>query len=211
MSGQIIFDILDYWHTGSGHGAGRRVDASVVRSPEGLPYIPGRTVKGLLRDVVWLTEEYGHLQQGTTVKLFGTPADVVRAAEKAEESGESKAEDRLRTTAGILRVSSATLSDAWKAYAKTPEGQALARAFVDELAQTALDDTGQVQEHSLRRIEVTIPMQLSAEWSVDADGEAREMTVSALKKALPLLRRFGLSRHRGLGRVQVSIQGEKDV
>lgn len=200
MSGQIIFDILDYWHAGSGHGAGRRVDAAVVRSAAGLPYIPGRTVKGLLRDVVWLTEGYGHLPAGSTDELFGSAADA-----KAEDAG------RFNTTAGILRLSSATLPQEWEIFANTAEGEAISEAFYDELAQTALDERGQVKERSLRRIEVVIPIKLVAEWSVDADAQARRRCAEALKKSLPLLRRFGLSRHRGLGRVKVSMQGGEYV
>ena len=50
-------DCIDYtieffslWHCGSGLAAGADVDERVIRDKDGLPYVPGRTVKGLLRD-----------------------------------------------------------------------------------------------------------------------------------------------------------------
>lgn len=201
MSGQIIFDILDYWHAGAGHGAGRRLDAVVVKSPAGLPYLPGRTVKGLLRDAVWLAEGYGHLEAGCTQVIFGSPP--VRA--DVEETQGAAVDQRTRM--GILHVGSATLSQAWERYAESAEGRAVAASFFDELASTALDDSGQVKDRSLRRIEVAIPLRLQAYWCVAGPAEQQKYVQAALETAVPLLRRFGLSRHRGLGRVQVSIQG----
>lgn len=39
-----------YWHCGSGLSGGSSADALVVRDEEGLPYVPGRTIKGHLRE-----------------------------------------------------------------------------------------------------------------------------------------------------------------
>ena len=38
------------WHCGSGLAAGADVDALVIKDSDGLPYIPGKTMKGLLRE-----------------------------------------------------------------------------------------------------------------------------------------------------------------
>ena len=38
-----------YWHCGSGLAAGAGVDALVVKDANGLPFVPGKTIKGLLR------------------------------------------------------------------------------------------------------------------------------------------------------------------
>ena len=39
---------LDYWHLGSGDSAGSMYDSIVVKDKFGLPYVPGKTVKGKL-------------------------------------------------------------------------------------------------------------------------------------------------------------------
>ena len=40
------------WHCGSGLAAGADVDALVVKDQSGLPFVPGKTIKGLLREAV---------------------------------------------------------------------------------------------------------------------------------------------------------------
>ena len=50
--GTIKYEIefFSNWHCGSGLAAGADVDALVIKDNNGLPYVPGRTMKGLLRD-----------------------------------------------------------------------------------------------------------------------------------------------------------------
>ena len=43
---------LTDWHCGSGLAAGADVDALVVKDKERLPYVPGKTMKGLVREAV---------------------------------------------------------------------------------------------------------------------------------------------------------------
>lgn len=38
------------WHCGSGLAAGTDVDALVIKDKDGLPFVPGKTIKGLLRE-----------------------------------------------------------------------------------------------------------------------------------------------------------------
>ena len=46
----VDFSILSYWHAGSGQGRSAVSDALVQNDRNGLPFLPGRTVKGLLRE-----------------------------------------------------------------------------------------------------------------------------------------------------------------
>jgi len=48
---------LDYWHLSSGLSAGARLDSSVVRDSDGLPYLSGKTLKGLVREMAELLED----------------------------------------------------------------------------------------------------------------------------------------------------------
>ncbi len=41
---------LDYWHLSSGLSAGAKLDSTVVKDDDNLPFIPGKTIKGLLKE-----------------------------------------------------------------------------------------------------------------------------------------------------------------
>jgi len=42
---------FDFWHLGSGLSAGASLDALVVKNEFALPYVPAKTVKGLLKEM----------------------------------------------------------------------------------------------------------------------------------------------------------------
>src|SRR5690554_1178879 len=46
----LEFQFHSDWAITSGEGAGAYADITTVKSPQGLPFIPGKAVKGLLRD-----------------------------------------------------------------------------------------------------------------------------------------------------------------
>ena len=51
----ITIKFYDYWHCGSGNTGGNEADALVVRydngKKKGLPYVPAKTLKGLMREM----------------------------------------------------------------------------------------------------------------------------------------------------------------
>lgn len=59
-----------YWHCGSGLAAGANVDALVVKDKDGMPFVPGKTIKGLVREAV------GVLNADTDEQIFGTEGKV---------------------------------------------------------------------------------------------------------------------------------------
>ncbi|CAA6815339.1 MAG: RAMP superfamily protein [uncultured Sulfurovum sp.] len=48
---KIAIKFFTYWHCGSGSSGGSSVDALVARDAKGLPYIPGKTLKGHIREM----------------------------------------------------------------------------------------------------------------------------------------------------------------
>lgn len=48
---KIAINFFTYWHCGSGSSGGSSVDALVARDSNGLPYIPGKTLKGHIREM----------------------------------------------------------------------------------------------------------------------------------------------------------------
>jgi len=52
MNLKYKIEFLDYWHLSSGLSAGAKLDSSVVKDKNALPYAPAKTIKGLVREMV---------------------------------------------------------------------------------------------------------------------------------------------------------------
>ncbi len=65
------------WHIGSGAGIPGSVDRQVLRDDKGLPYVPGKTLTGMLRDAAeWIADTRDESEKGchwnkALVSLFG--------------------------------------------------------------------------------------------------------------------------------------------
>ena len=65
------------WHVGSGVGIPGSVDRQVLRDEEGFPYVPGKTLTGILRDAAeWIAdvrdaEKKGNKWKNALIGLFG--------------------------------------------------------------------------------------------------------------------------------------------
>lgn len=189
----VRFRILSYWRVGTGAGMAGSFDSRCARDHDGLPIIPGRQVKGLLREAVREAEGLRHVTAGMTEALFGSRA---------------LPDQPLLTdpTPGALRFDNAALPQ--------NERQALLAdpSLIGGLFQvkraTAIQD-GVAKSHSLRFDEVAIPLDLYAEVSGPADGS--DGWDAALITAMRLIRAVGSGRTRGLGRVIVSAEGPPDA
>ena len=64
-------EFFSYWHCGSGLAAGADVDELAIKDGDGLPYVPGRTVKGLLRDAAESLARAGAVDGAFIPEVFG--------------------------------------------------------------------------------------------------------------------------------------------
>jgi CRISPR/Cas system CMR subunit Cmr4 (Cas7 group RAMP superfamily) len=66
MSKTIEYQIefFSEWHCGSGLAAGADVDALVVKDKDKLPFVPGKTIKGLIREAADVLTLFGEQQAG---------------------------------------------------------------------------------------------------------------------------------------------------
>jgi len=191
----VIFDLLTPWAVSSGRTGGPAADATVVRSPGGLPYLPGRSVKGLLREGCRQAEALGYLPAGTCQQLFG------------EWSFAANAASRYEVAAGQLSFSDARLPREYEDFARSkPEGAAWATAFVQSIAATALEESGLARDKTLRTFEVAVPMTLRATIECPTSGDAAVDWLEAIKVAASLVRAVGAHRNRGFGRAQLRIE-----
>ena len=205
----VVLDLCSYWHAGTGRGAGPELDAVCFRSAAGLPMLPGRTLRGLLRDALTRAAAVGALTDmqwtaGDPVEwCFGTGLDAGSGDDRVARQEEA----RFRTVPGHLHISSALLgrteaeSAQWEQWAADGYGARIEHLF-RPFASTKVAADGMGEDKTLRAVELAVPMRLRA----TIDGPDAPGWLSLLQTAAPLLRSLGSHRNRGLGRVTVTIE-----
>ncbi len=190
---RLEVDFRGYWHAGTGRGSGHHLDALVCRDACGLPYLPGKTLRGLLRDALGRLEEWGSAaaaSAGITQDLFGSTA---------WEYNNGAPVTRDTTEPGKLFVSDARLPEDVSAWLAQEDNAPLRAGLFREHFSTAMTKQGVARNKSLRGTEVSVPLTLTAEVHLLPGCEAHGWK-EALKAALPLVRAAGSHRSRGFGR-----------
>jgi len=180
--------LFSQWHCGSGLSAGADVDAMVIRDEHGLPYIPGKTIKGLLRDAGETLCELGHAKPEMVNAVFGRRSGSNGSAPDCSEAGSC-----FFANAELSKFFAGQL-------AKNPE---LVDLLFRSHSATAIDACGQAVEHSLRRTETVIPLTLCGYIAAVPDQAA-----DFLERCMKLTKRLGVNRNRGLGRCDMSLLPE---
>ena len=165
------------WHCGSGLSAGADLDTLVVKDENELPFIPGRTLKGLIREAV---EEY----------VFFCNKDLDAEVEKTFGHEYATVVDDI--VRGEAFFTNAELADEEKNAIKKMQ---LQKFLYKAKASTKIDENGVADDHSLRRMEVVVPCTLYAEIHDIAPS-----MVEVVTQAVGLIKRLGVNRNRGLGR-----------
>lgn len=165
------------WHCGSGLAAGADVDALVVKDSEDFPFVPGKTIKGLVREAIEVvcgsrTEEIK--------KAFGFFLDNKDEMQK-----------------GVMFFENAELQSITK---QTIKKQNTTKYLYRTIASTAIDENGISKEHSLRRLQVVVPCALNGVIHDVPDDLKEDIT-----RALKYIKRLGVNRNRGLGRCMFSV------
>lgn len=188
MSIKYEIKFFDYWHLSSGLSAGAKLDSTVVKDDNALPYVPGKTIKGLARDMAGEKFECIAID-----RCFGTTTD------KKDRCYDEKKEQQQ----GICSFPNATLTNDLYEQIQT---NALQENLYDIITTTKIDENGIAKDKSLREIEVVIPISLHGEIKGDFDDEDKKMIIQSLK----MIKRMGLNRNRGLGRCEfIVVEGAK--
>lgn len=173
-------EICEFWHAGSGRSRGPVLDAEVVRTAGGLPYLPGRTLRGLCREGVEQAIDFGLLETHGAASIFGESAGVD----------------------GTLAFDDATLGADYEQWAAHLDDPAVVESLYVHLASTQIDpESGQARDKTLRVIEAAVPLTLRARVFVheDAPSDVRRI----LDTGLGFIRGLGTNRRRGLGRARI--------
>ena len=188
------------WHAGSGLTSGSDLDALVIKDKKGLPYIPGRTLKGLIKEAAIEIETLVKNEDNFIKTVFGFSSK--KPNDKTEENDP---EEFGVTEKGECFFSNARLSD--KLYTASIEKE-LAPFYYRSISSTAINgQSGVAEKHSLRRMQTTIPCVLEAEIS-NVNEEYKDQIEACFK----WIKRLGQNRNRGLGRCQFEmINGKEDT
>lgn len=169
------------WHCGSGLAAGADVDALVVRDKDNLPFIPGKTIKGLIREAV---EEIRGLQDKECDQSFVNAFGYFKEKENMSQG-----------------VSFFTNAELPKIERDAIVSNGVSKFLYRSVASTAIDETGIAKEHSLRKMEVVVPCTLEGK-ILNIPEESETEICNALK----YIKRLGQNRNRGLGRCTITVE-----
>ncbi len=181
------------WHCSSGLAAGMDMDLLVIKDESGLPFIPGKTMKGLLREAVEELFDYTDRKDHTILfQMFGYSGQQIASGGVLD----------MDTTAGSSFFSDATLSPALKEKVRQEKG--LAEYFYCKNSFTAIDRDGIAKEGTLRQIQTTIPCELYGSIS------NVPLLDFEVKNVFSYVKRIGLNRNRGLGRCCMELVSMED-
>ena len=182
--------ILTYWLTGTGGGGGFAHDMVQIDDRLGLPYLPAKHLKGLIRDAIDRVAHWSG-QSSPATSLLGDEGDAP----------------------GLIEMRDARLSPALGAALEQAGNQS---ALFRTLRQTAMEN-GVAKQYSLRSSRVAIPMVLLGEIEASPDAvtlsandavlaNAFQSWQTTFREALPLVRAVGSGRMHGLGRVVLTLE-----
>lgn len=176
-------EFFSCWHCGSGLSAGADVDALVIKDKNGIPFIPGKTIKGLLREAV---EEI----------LYSGVEDAHSVDELIKESF-GLFIDKNNFWKGSMFFTNAELSPSLQSKIQSLQ---LEKYLYTSIASTAIEENGTAKDFSLRKIQLVVPCELYGT-IINVPDNMEEI----LAKGLKFIKRVGVNRNRGLGRCSLSV------
>lgn len=197
---EIKYSIKFYsdWHCGSGLSAGGDVDALVIKDKDGLPFVPGRTIKGLIKEAVeelFFIENKWDEKRCLFIKVFGNSGDRDFTEENKKEGSDSD-DDSSKQIKGNAYFSNAGLSLSTR---KSILNNGIYKDFLyRQISFTAIDNDGVADSGSLRQIEVTVPCTLCG-----VIHDVPNDMVKEIEEGMKFIKRIGMNRNRGLGRCDI--------
>lgn len=213
----LRIDIHGWWRSGTGAGRVAQLDALCVRDPGGLPYLPGRHIRGLMRDAVRRLGEWDKAYYGADNALFGDWG--FRSAPADEANRDNNPVPYRGARRGALAFSDAAMEASERALffedlVEADEARhAPLRNNLFAVRHSTAIRKGVAAEHTLRAEEVAVPMTLYGTVDFlgfppagDTDTDRWQGDwLNALEAAAPLIRAVGAKRLRGLGRASIFV------
>ena len=200
---KIKISLLGYWYIGTGHEAGAYADSIALKDRDNLPFIPGKTLKGMFRNSAQLCCNNSILTEDEMDVLFGVPGtSLERPCDNNDLDNDELA------TSGILHFNNAELTGSEKNEIKE---QDLSRHLYKIIQSTAIDKNGVAADKSLRSCEVVVPLNFITSISYEDNQkfndtfESEDKLKELLKTLASFITEIGGKRRRGFGRCLVEV------
>ncbi len=190
MNVQLTIEFLSYWHVGSGLGQGAFADSLVLKDRDNIPWLPGKTVKGLFRESFATMCDAQQIDSQRLFEVFGAPSG------KNDENVEP----------GFLAFSDANIQPEFREWLLQKENITNRECLYNTIASTSIDKNGIAIDKTLRTIEVCAPLVLQGRIALMDKKQNDLEVIKELQNAASLIRHLGSHRHRGLGRCRVTVE-----
>ena len=174
---ELTVTFYDYWHCGAGESAGSKADALILKDEHNLPYIPGKTLKGHIREMAETLDNH---------------EDFVNRCFGRSTFGESVSPTATKEREGKCYFGNAVLEEHI-----APE---LIPYLYTTITSTAIESNGIAKTGSLREIEAVVPLTLKA-YITNVPTEYQVQMCQAIRQ----VKRIGLNRTRGWGRCEIRV------
>lgn len=181
--------------TSSGENFNSYIDTDVVFDDYGLPYIPAKRLKGVIKEAALELVEFGLYSQADYEILFGREGNA-RAAFSIDNAYLERAKEYIND---LTHCSDGIIS----------HPQRVLELFTYTRTQTALEQSGAAKENSLRTFRVVNKggiFQARVKFLKQVSDSQQEL----LKQAVRMVKHIGCSRTRGLGLVEAELFEEID-
>lgn len=187
------------WLCSSGLSGGSESDVQVIKNNNGLPFIPGRTIKGLVKEGAKDLFELEKDDEG-----YKSYTDFMTACFGYEEE-EKNDPDRVNET-GFSYFNAEFSSQVAKHFISNPAAK---EKLSREIQSTKINaETGVAENKTLRTKEVAVPVTIYGKINNKYDIEHPYNVM--IKDCLKMIKRLGVNRNRGLGRCKFDILETKE-
>ena len=196
MKYRLTIDLKSDLCASSGTGLGSLIDADVCYDEYGIPYIPAKRIKGLLKEAAM---EYCDWDESATAYL-----DKIFGVEGNNNPGSIKISNAYIDSHEEIEESLKCVPKEFKRYV---DKQKMINLFTNVRYQTAIDDeTGTSKDNSLRSIRV---VNKGNRFLGDIELDSTEEK-EFLEKVSKLVTHMGLTRTRGFGEVVLKLEERED-
>jgi len=190
---KISMELLSNAIPATGEGRGSIIDVEVVSDDYGLPYIPAKRIKGILRESAWHLKNANKMGEDILNKIFGIKggSEGVLILSNGYPSDYSKIKMFLENIA---------TKELRNIFSK----ETVLNYYTQIVSATAIEN-GIAREKSLRTIRA-LRKGLIFEFDIDLPYEY----INELKTICQVTRYFGLNRNRGFGHIKMTLDHAKE-
>ena len=211
---QCEIKFTSFWFIGTGKESGTYADSLMLKDLNGLPYVPGKTIKVVFREASRIALKNGWFKDVNLPDCWGSVIHFLFGREGSSFQNKNNTVDEL-TTEGFLNFTSAELPRQEREKIinnDKSQNNRISSLLYRILTNTKVDrKTGTAQKGSLRTIEVAVPVSLKFEISYNEKKLDQvipeDKLISLLDHMAALIMEIGGKRRRGFGRCIIKVGG----